>query len=121
MDGRAKAPSSDVAEPRWFGYAVGRWEGDTFVVNSNNYIERTWLDQYGSPHSDQLTVTERYRRTDPTHLEMVVEITDPKAYTATWKGDKRVFNLVPKPTRSALNDFDENICVWSEKKILPRH
>ena len=119
-DGR-KLPSSEVAEPRWFGYAIGRWEGDTFVVNSNNYGEKTWLDQYGSPHSDQLTVQERYRRTDPTHLEVVVDVTDSKAYTATWKGDKRVFVQVPKPTRSAMNDFDENICVWSEKKIQPRN
>ena len=118
-DGR-KLPTGTDVDPRWFGYAVGKWDGDTFVVTSNNYIEKTWLDQYGSPHSDQLMVEERYRRTDHDHLEVVVNITDPKAYTTTWKGDKRVFVLVDKPARSEFNDFNENICVWSEHKVTPK-
>ena len=118
-DGRKLSTGEDV-DPRWFGYAVGKWEGDTFVVTSNNYIDKTWLDQYGSPHSDKLTVQERYRRTDSDHLEMFVDITDPKAYTSTWKGDKKTFVRVDKPTRSDFNDFSENLCVWSEKKVRPR-
>src|SRR5437870_4824770 len=119
-DGR-KLPTGADADPRWFGYAVGKWDGDTFVVTSNNYSDKTWLDQYGSPHSDQLMVEERYRRTDHDHLEVVVNITDPKAYTATWKGDKRVFVLADKPARSEFNDFNENICVWSEQKVTPKN
>jgi hypothetical protein len=113
-DGR-KLPGED-ADSRWYGYAVGHWEGDTFVVNSNNFDEATWLDQYGSPHSNQMTVEERYRRVDHDHLEMTLNITDPKAYVGTWKGDKKIFQLVEKPTRSAFNDFPEDICVWSETK-----
>jgi len=113
-DGR-KLPGAD-AESNWYGYAVGHWEGDTFVVNSNNFNDATWLDQYGSPHSDQMSVEERYRRVDHDHLEMILNITDPKAYVGTWKGDKKIFQLVEKPTRSAYNDFNENICVWSETK-----
>src|SRR5436309_265522 len=119
-DGR-KLPAGTDVDPRWFGYAVGKWDGDTFAVTSNNYMEKTWLDQYGSPHSDQLTVEERYRRTDRDHLELVVNITDPKAYTATWKGDKRVFVLADKPARSEVNDFNENICVWSAHKVTPKN
>ena len=118
-DGR-KLPTGTDADPRWFGYAVGKWEGDTFVVTSNNYIEKTWIDQYGSPHSDQLMVEERYRRADHDHLELVVNATDPKAYTATWKGNKRIFTLVDKPVRSDFNDYPENLCVWSEHKIQPK-
>lgn len=114
-DGR-KLPSDD-AESRWYGYAVGHWEGDTFVVNSNGFDEATWLDQYGSPHSDQMTVEERYRRVDHDHLEMILNITDPKTYVGTWKGDKKIFQLVEKPTRSEYNDFDENICAYSEVKL----
>src|SRR6266567_2291687 len=91
-DGR-KLPGDD-ADSRWFGYAVGHWEGDTFVVNSNNFDEATWLDQYGSPHSDKMTVEERYRRVDHDHLEMILNITDPMAYVGTWKGDKKIFQLV---------------------------
>jgi hypothetical protein len=113
-DGR-KLPGPD-ADSNWYGYAVGHWEGDTFVVNSNNFNDASWLDQYGSPHSDQMTVEERYRRVDHDHLEMILNITDPMAYVGTWKGDKKIFQLVEKPTRSAFTDFNENICVWSENK-----
>ncbi len=114
-DGR-KLPGDD-ADSRWFGYAIGHWEGDTFVVNSNNFDDSTWLDQYGSPHSDKMTVEERYRRVDHDHLELVLNITDPMAYTGTWKGDKKIFQLVGKPTRSAYADLPEDICVYSEVKL----
>jgi hypothetical protein len=113
-DGR-KLPGDD-ADSRWYGYAVGHWEGDTFVVNSNNFTDTTWLDQYGSPHSDEMTVEERYRRVDHDHLEMTLDITDPKAYVGTWKGDKKIFQWVEKPPRSEYNDLPEGICVWSETK-----
>ena len=113
-DGR-KLPSADV-DPRWYGYSVGHWEGDTFVVNSIGFTDTTWLDQYGSPHSDQMTVEERYRRVDYDHLEMTLNITDPQTYVGTWQGDKKIFQLVEKPTRSEFNDFPEDICVWSETK-----
>jgi hypothetical protein len=113
-DGRM-LPSED-ADSRWYGYAVGRWDGDTFVVSSNNFDEATWLDQYGSPHSDKMTVEERYRRVDHDHLQMILNITDPKAYVGTWKGDTKLFQLVEKPTRSPYGDFSEDICVWSETK-----
>jgi hypothetical protein len=114
-DGR-KLPNAETAESRWYGYAVGHWEGDTFVVNSNGFTDTTWLDQYGSPHSDQMTVEERYRRVAYDRLEMVLNITDPKTYFGTWKGDKKIFRLVEKPTRSGFNDFPEDICAWSETK-----
>jgi hypothetical protein len=109
-DGR-KLPGDD-ADSRWYGYAVGHWEGDTFVVNSNNFDDHSWLDQYGSPHSDEMTVEERYRRVDHDHLEMTLNITDPKTYVGTWKGDKKTFKLVEKPN----HDFPEDICAWSETK-----
>jgi len=57
-------PAQKVSNSRWYGYAVGHWEGDTFAVNSDNFIDATWLDQYGSPHSDQMIVEERYHRLD---------------------------------------------------------
>src|SRR5262252_4777685 len=114
-DGR-KLPDNDTADSRWYGYAVGHWEGDTFVVNSNGFEAASWLDQYGSPHSDQMTVEERYRRVDHNHLEMTLNITDPQIYVGTWKGDKKIFQLVERPTRSAFSDFPEDICVWSETK-----
>jgi hypothetical protein len=62
-----------------------------------------------------MTVEERYRRVDHDHLEMILNITDSKAYAGTWKGDKKIFQLVEKP-KTAFNDFPEDICVWSETK-----
>jgi hypothetical protein len=110
-------PAQKVSNSRWYGYAVGHWEGDTFVVNSNNFNDATWLDQYGSPHSDQMIVEERYHRLDHDHLEMILNIADPKTYVGTWKGDKKIFQLVEKPARSEFNDLPENICAFSEVKL----
>jgi hypothetical protein len=81
-DGR---PLPKDPDPRWYGYSVGRWEDDsTFVVNSVGMDERTWLDNAGSPHSDQMKVEERYHRVDANTMELTVTIDDPKAYTASW-------------------------------------
>jgi hypothetical protein len=67
-------PARKVSDSRWYGYVVGHWEGDSFVVNSNNFNDATWLDQYGSPHSDQMIVEERYHRLDHDHLEMINDL-----------------------------------------------
>ena len=61
MDGR---PLPEKPDPSWLGYAIGKWEGDEFVVNSVGFDDRTWLDGFGDPHSDEMRVQERYRRMD---------------------------------------------------------
>jgi hypothetical protein len=84
-DGR-KLPA-DPPQPRWYGYAVGHWEGDVFVVESNGFEERSWLDQdrrnmqKGLPHSDQMKVVERWHRTSYENLDVELTIIDPKVYT----------------------------------------
>lgn len=65
--------------PAWMGYSIGHWEGDTLVVESTGYNERTWLDA-GYPHTEQMRVTERYRRTDFGHLTGEVTFSDPAIY-----------------------------------------
>ncbi|MGE3843625.1 MAG: hypothetical protein AB7I50_18800 [Vicinamibacterales bacterium] len=94
-DGR-QLPTKDI-EPRWYGYAVGRWEDDyTFVVNGNGTDERTWLDNAGNPHSDELKVEERWRRVSQNRIELTVTLDDPKAYTKPWVAlDKMVFHKIP--------------------------
>jgi len=62
------------------GYSVGHWEGDTLVVQSAGYNDRTWLDLGGHPHTEALKITERFRRTDFGHLEVEETIDDPKAF-----------------------------------------
>ena len=80
MDGRALETDPN---PTWMGYSAGHWEGDTLVVESNGYNDRTWLIQ-GYPHTEALRMTERFRRTDFGHLEMAVSFDDPKAYNKAW-------------------------------------
>jgi len=66
--------------PTWMGYSVGRWEGDTLVVESAGFNDRTWLDNRGHPHTAGLRMIERYRRRDFGHLEIDVTFTDPATY-----------------------------------------
>jgi hypothetical protein len=96
-DGRQLPKEPD---PRWYGYSVGRWEDDsTFVVQSVGLDERTWLDNAGNPHSDQLRVEERYHRVNQNTLELTVTIDDPKAYSKPWVArDKLPLRLLPPDT-----------------------
>ncbi|HLJ14751.1 MAG TPA: hypothetical protein VKV15_09665 [Bryobacteraceae bacterium] len=80
-DGQRHDPS---LVPLWMGNSIGHWEGDTLVVDTNNFNDRTWLDRIGHPHSDQLHVIERFRRIDHDHLVDEITIDDPKAYTKPW-------------------------------------
>ena len=80
-DGR---PLPDDPDPAWWGYSVGKWEGDTLVVNTVGLKENTWLDLAGHPHSDALHIIERFRRPDFGHMEVQVTIDDPKAYKKPW-------------------------------------
>ena len=81
MDGRALEPNPN---PSWMGYSVGRWEGDTLVVESYGFHPGTWLDRDGHPHTEQLRLTERYRRPSFGTLETEVTFADPGAYTRPW-------------------------------------
>ena len=80
MDGRALETDPN---PSWMGYSVGRWEGDTLVVESNGFNDRTWLIG-GYPHTEAMRMTERFRRTDFGHLVIAVTFDDPKAYNKAW-------------------------------------
>ena len=70
--------------PSWMGYSVGRWEGDTLVVESFGFNDRTWLDSSGHPHTEALRTTERYRRPDFGHLDIKVTLDDRAVYARPW-------------------------------------
>ena len=93
-DGRALPKDPD---PTWDGYSTGKWvDNTTFVVQTNGTDERTWLDNAGRPHSDELRVEERFHRVDHDHMELTVTINDPKMYTRPWVAmDKQAFRLQP--------------------------
>jgi hypothetical protein len=81
-DGR---PLPVVTEPTWLGYSVGRWEGETFVIQTSGFKDGGWLDtQVGRPHSDALRITERLRRVDFGHIDLSITIDDPKAFVTPW-------------------------------------
>jgi hypothetical protein len=104
-DGR-KLP--DDPTPTWMGYSVARWDGDTFVIDTAGYNERTWLDFTGHPHSDALHVTERFRRTDFGHMQLSMTFEDPKAYRQPWTITVAI-NLVPD------TELLEYVCLENEK------
>jgi hypothetical protein len=81
LDGRTLETDPN---PTWMGYSVGRWEGETLVVESAGFNDRTWLDNRGHAHSDGLRMTERYRRKDFGHMEIDVTFADPATYAAPW-------------------------------------
>ena len=105
-DGR---PLPKDPEPTWLGYSVGKWEGDTLVVDTVGFHDKGWLDgNKGHPQTDALHVTERFRRPSFGHLEIQSTIDDPKAYT-------KPFTI--KQTLHLLADSEilENICNENEK------
>jgi hypothetical protein len=112
-DGR-KLPANPPI-PRYLGYAVGRWEGNTFVVESDGYDNRN-LSQPGPvatgapggyPHSDEMRIEERYKRLNYGLLQVTLTITDPKVYTAPWTTIGTI-TLIPD------TEMGESFCVPSD-------
>jgi hypothetical protein len=82
-DGR-ELPKKDDVQPWWYGYSVGRWEGDTLVVESTGFLDNAWIDENGSPITNEAHLTERIRRPNYGTLEIEVTVNDPKTYTKPW-------------------------------------
>lgn len=78
----------DDLPPLWLGDSIGRWEGETLVVESVNFNDKTWLDRRGLPHSDQLKVTERMHVRDDGLLQIDITVEDPLAFGAPWTGQR---------------------------------
>jgi len=104
LDGRQlpKDPS-----PAWMGYSVGHWEGDTLVVESTGYNDRTWLEQ-GYPHTENLRLTERWRRGDFGHMSIDVTFSDPAIYEKQWTSKVMA-------SYTADTDLLEYVCAENEK------
>lgn len=71
-------------DPTWMGHSIGWYEGDTLVVDTVGFNDKTWLDRVGHPHSDALHLVERFRRVNHDTLTAELTIDDPKAYTKPW-------------------------------------
>ena len=81
LDGR---PLPEDPNPDWMGYSIGHWEGNTLVIVTAGFNDRTWLDDDGRPHTEALRVTERLTRRDFGHLEVVRTYVDPGALMQPW-------------------------------------
>ena len=105
-------PAADTVEPTWNGTSVGKWDGDVFVVDSIGFDDRTWLDKFGHPHSENMKLQERYRRVDADTLELTMTLTDPEMYARPWVSDTKLFRL----DRAKSSRWDEQIyCVPTEE------
>jgi len=102
LDGRPHPPA---AVRSWSGDSIGHWEGDTFVVDTKNFTDNTWMSAEGrvSPHSDQLHIVERYRRIDANTLEIEATVEDPVVLTAPWTVPKQTLVLAPFDRIMSLN------------------
>ena len=105
LDGRSHPIDPN---PTWLGHSVGHWEGDTLVVDTLGFNDRTWLDLNGHPHTEMMRLVERYRRPDLGHLELELTVEDPGALKKPWV-IKRAYTLDPK------DDVIESVCLENEK------
>ncbi len=97
----------------WMGQSVGRWEGETFVIETNGFNDSTWFDRSGNFHSDQLKVSERYTRTGPDVISYEATITDPETFTRPWKISMPLYRRLEK--NAQLMDFK---CVEFVEELL---
>jgi hypothetical protein len=97
----------EVSQPAWLGF-VGHWDGETLVVESTGFNDKTWLDAIGHPHSEALRIVERYRRRDFGHLDVEMNFDDARMYA-------KPFTI--KFTEELLADSDifENFCAENEE------
>jgi hypothetical protein len=112
MDGRElpnNAGAKGGPDTTWYGYSVGRWDGDyTLVVNTTGLDDKTWIDRRGYPHSIGLRAEERYTRLDHDTLALTLTIDDPKIYSRPFVHSKNRFKWIPN------QEDEEQMCVPSE-------
>jgi hypothetical protein len=113
MDGRPVPKVDDLPfGPSYMGDSVGHWDGNDLVVDNIGVTEKTWLDDAGHPHSDDMHLTERYHRVDHDSLELTFTIDDPKAYSKTFSYGPKPYALKTGPKW----EIQESECILSEEK-----
>jgi hypothetical protein len=105
-DGR---PLPEDPQPSWLGYSVGKWDGDTLVVDTIGFNDLTWLDNAGTPHSESLHVTERFHRRDKEHLDIQITINDPKTF-------RHPFTVTQHARLAPAIELTEFICLEENRK-----
>ncbi len=106
LDGR---DHPEVVDPTWFGHSVGRWEGDTLVVDTVGFNGYTRIDTIGHPHSDALHMIQTFERIDADHIKYTMTVDDPKAYTEPWTNE-RIFTPIE-------GDLMEYVCQENNRAL----
>ncbi len=104
LDGR---PLPSSPNPAWVGYSIGKWDGDTLVVETTGFTEQSWLDGAGNPRSENLRITERMTRADFGHMQTQVTFEDATLYT-------RPFSISYSQTLRPDTDLLEYVCNENE-------
>lgn len=119
MDGRA-SPNVEDYLPRFNGYSVAAWDGDTLVVTSNGFDDRQWIDQHGYPISAEAVLEERWDRPSPNRLRVRLTLKDPLLYTAPWTASTKVWALIPKEDMAIAgwSGILEDRCVPSDESLF---
>jgi hypothetical protein len=99
-------------EPTWFGHSIGRYEGDTLVVDTVGFNEKTYMDTVEHPHSDQLHVIERFRYIDSDHVLQEVTFEDPKTYEKPFKNTRVLARMQPG------QELMEYVCMENNKELF---
>lgn len=102
----------------WMGHSIGKWDGDTLVVDTIGINDKSWIDSQGHPHTDALHLVERFRRRKHDILEYQVTFDDPKAYTKPW-GGKKDFQLM-RPGQEIMEHVTcEDLLEMGKRGFLP--
>jgi hypothetical protein len=104
-DGRKHA---ETTIPSYMGYSVGRWEGDTLLVETTGFNDKSWLDRTGHTHSEEMRVFERFHRNDLGHMDLAITIEDPKTFT-------RPISFIQSNTLTPDGDLLEYFCADNEQ------
>jgi hypothetical protein len=97
-------------EPTWMGDSIGKWDGDTLIVDTIGLNSKSWLDSFGHPHSEEAHVIERYRHPNSNSLTLQYSVDDPKAYKWPWRSDTKIYTLL----RNERAEIEERFCIPEE-------
>lgn len=117
-DGRP-VPEDVPAGPFWYGYSVGKWEGNTLVATTLALDDRAWFDDWGVPISGEARVDERWQPLGPDKIQLTITVRDPMIYSKPWTSSPIIFNRQHKvePLEIILSPMDEK--AFNEDLRLP--
>ena len=114
---------SDAPADSWMGWSNGKWDGESLVVTTSDFIDKSWFDRAGNFHSDELKVTERLTPVDKDHLNYEATIEDPKVFTRPWKISMPLYRILEKNAQVLeykCVEFAEDVIYGKLYKVPPK-